>query len=155
MAILAILARGNPEVPFTLAKSAKGREERRESRKNWEWTMDETSEFLVRYHDLEVGHLSLRDGKWHFEYTDTFRKNKDIRPIIDFPHLDKHYVSSRLRPFFRIRIPGLKQPAIRKIILEENLDPSNEAQLLKRFGKTTIANPFTLFPIDTSAEPGE
>ena len=116
---------------------------------------DETAEFRVKHHDLDVGHLSLRDGKWHFEYTDTFRKNKDIRPIIDFPHLDKHYVSSRLRPFFRIRIPGLKQPAIQKIILEENLDPSNEAQLLKRFGKTTIANPFTLFPIDPSLEPGE
>ena len=116
---------------------------------------DETAEFLVRHHDLEVGHLSLRDGKWHFDYTDTFRKKKDAYPIINFPHLDKHYVSDMLWPFFRIRIPGLGQPAIKRMIKEENLDPSNEAQLLKRFGKTTIANPFTLFPIDTSAEPGE
>ena len=57
---------------------------------------DETAEFLVRHHDLDVGHLSLRDGKWHLDYTDSFRKNEDIRPIIDFPHLDKHYESDVL-----------------------------------------------------------
>ena len=65
---------------ITLAKRAKGREERWESRKNWELIMDETAEFIVRYHDLDVGHLSLRDGKWHFEYTDAFRKNNRISP---------------------------------------------------------------------------
>ncbi|MBC9868705.1 MAG: hypothetical protein F7O42_12645 [Opitutae bacterium] len=116
---------------------------------------DETAEFLVRHHDLDVGHLRLRDGKWHFEYTDTFRKKKDAYPIINFPHLDKHYESDALWPFFLIRIPGLGQPAIKRMISEENIDPSNEAQLLKRFGKTTIANPFTLIPIDPPAEPEE
>ena len=30
---------------------------------------------------------------------------------------------------------------------EENIDARNEAQLLKRFGETTIANPFTLIAI--------
>ena len=80
LASLAILARGISEEPFTLAKRAKGREERWESRKNWELIMDETAEFIVRYHDLDVGNLSLRDGKWHFEYTDAFRKNNRISP---------------------------------------------------------------------------
>ena len=116
---------------------------------------DETAEFLVRHRDLDVGHLNLRDGKWHFEYTDTFRKQKDAYPIINFPNLNKHYESDILWPFFLIRIPGLGQPAIKRMISEENLDPKNEAQLLKRFGKTTIANPFTLIPIDPVGEPGE
>ncbi len=58
-----------------------------------------------------------------------------------------------LWPFFVIRIPGLGQPAVQRVIREENIDPSNEAQLLKRFGKTTIANPFTLIPKDALAEP--
>ncbi|MBC9890509.1 MAG: hypothetical protein F7B06_11875, partial [Opitutae bacterium] len=71
------------------------------------------------------------------------------------PHLDKLYESDALWPFFLIRIPGLGQPAIKRMISEENIDPSNEAQLLKRFGKTTIANPFTLIPIDPPAEPEE
>ena len=116
---------------------------------------DETAEFLVRHRNLDVGHLTLRGGKWHFEYTESFRGKKDICPIIDFPNLDKHYESDVLWPFFVVRIPGLGQPAIQRVICEENLDPHNEVQLLKRFGKTTIANPFILIPKDNPAEPGD
>ena len=61
--------------------------------------------------------------------------------------------SDVLWPFFVIRIPSLGQPAVQRVIREENLDPSNEVQLLKRFGKTTIANPFTLIPKDALVEP--
>ena len=116
---------------------------------------DETAEFLLRYRDLDVGHLSLHDGKWYFEYTDTFRKKKDAYPIVNFPRLDKRYESDVLWPFFVVRIPGLGQPAIQRVIQEENLDPHNEVQLLKRFGKTTIANPYTLIPKDNLAESEE
>lgn len=114
---------------------------------------DETAEFLLRYRNLDVGHLSLHDGKWYFEYTDTFRKKKDAYPIVNFPRLDKRYESDVLWPFFVVRIPGLGQPAIQRVIREENLDPRNKVQLLKRFGKTTIANPYTLIPKDSSAGP--
>ena len=113
---------------------------------------DETAEFLLQYRNLDVGHLSLDDGKWHFEYDDAFREKEGVCPIMDFPNLDKHYKSDVLWPFFVVRIPGLGQPAIQRVIREENLDGRNEAQLLKRFGKTTIANPFTLIPKDNSAE---
>ena len=113
---------------------------------------DETAEFLLRYRDLDVGHLSLYDGKWHFEYDDAFREKECACPIMDFPNLDKHYKSDVLWPFFVVRIPGLGQPAIQRVIQEENLDGRNEVQLLKRFGKTTIANPFTLIPKDNPAE---
>ena len=115
---------------------------------------DETAEFLLRYRNLDVGHLSLHDGKWYFEYTDTFRKKKDAYPIVNFPRLDKRYESDVLWPFFLVRIPGLGQPAIRQVIRDENLDKTNEAQLLRRFGKTTIVNPFTLVPagISTNSE---
>ena len=114
---------------------------------------DETAEFLLRYRNLDVGHLSLDDGKWHFEYDDAFREKEGVCPIMDFPNLDKRYESDVLWPFFVVRIPGLGQPAIQRVIREENLDPHNEAQLLKRFGKTTIANPFILIPKDSSAGP--
>ena len=114
---------------------------------------DETAEFLLRYRDLDVGHLSLHEGKWHFDYDDAFREKKGVCPIMDFPNLDKHYESDVLWPFFVVRIPGLGQPAIQRVIREENLDERNEAQLLKRFGKTTIANPFILISKDNPAEP--
>ena len=114
---------------------------------------EEKADFLLRVrehtgHTLDVGHLSLREGTWHFEYTDVFRRKTDIRPIVNFPHLDKHYESDTLWPFFVIRIPGLKQPAVQREIKEQELDERNEAQLLKHFGKTSIANPFILIPQD-------
>ena len=114
---------------------------------------EEKADFLLRVrertgHTLDVGRLSLREGTWHFEYTNAFRRQKRIRPIVNFPHLDKHYKSDTLWPFFVIRIPGLKQPAIQSEIKENELDERNEAQLLKHFGKTSIANPFILISQD-------
>ena len=118
---------------------------------------EEKADFLLRYRNLDVGRLSLREGTWHFEYTDVFRRQTDIRPIVNFPNLDKHYESDTLWPFFVIRIPGLKQPAVQREInaikkdairKTEKFDERSEAQLLKHFGKTSIANPFILIPQD-------
>lgn len=114
---------------------------------------EEKADFLLRVrertgHTLDVGRLSLREGMWHFEYTDGFRRQTKIRPIVNFPILDKHYESDTLWPFFVIRIPGLKQPAVQREIEEKELDEHNEAQLLRHFGKTSIANPFILIPQD-------
>ena len=60
------------------------------------------------------------------------------------PDLDKVYKKETLWPFFLVRIPGLKQPAIKEIIEKENIDSQNEAALLKRFGKHSISNPYEL-----------
>ena len=109
---------------------------------------EEKADFLLRYRNLDVGRLSLRKGTWHFEYTEDFRRQTNIRPIVNFPILDKHYESNTLWPFFVIRIPGLKQPAVQREIEKKELDKRNEAQLLKHFGKTSIANPFILIPQD-------
>lgn len=123
---------------------------RQDGREHLHTPQQEEADFLLQYRDLDIGRLWLCDGKWHFEYTDAFRRKKDVYPIINFPALDKHYESEALWPFFAVRIPGLGQPAIQRVIREEHLDERNEAQLLKRFGKTTIANPFilTLIPKD-------
>ena len=110
------------------------------------------AEFLLRYRKLDVGRLTLHDGTWHFEYVDAFRNNEGVSPITDFPKLEEQYESDELWPFFLVRIPGLGQPAIRRVIRDENLDKTNEAQLLKRFGKTTIVNPFTLVSAENPAK---
>ena len=120
---------------------------RQDGREGLRTPKHEEADFLLQDRDLEVGRLWLHDGKWHFEYADAFRRKKDIYPITNFPRLDKRYESEALWPFFAIRIPGLKQPAIQRILRDENIDARNEAQLLKRFGETTIANPFTLIAI--------
>ena len=120
---------------------------RQDGREQLQTPKHEEANFRLQYRDLDVGYLSHHDGKWHFEYTDDFRLQTNVCPLIDFPHTDKHYTSEVLWPFFAIRIPGLGQPAVQRVIREENLDKHNEAQLLKRFGKMTIANPYILTPI--------
>ena len=127
---------------------------RQDGREHLHTPPNEDAEFLLKFDGMDVGRLSLHAGKWCFEYDEAFRIKEDVSPIVDFPKLEKRYESDVLWPFFLVRIPGLGQPAIRRIIRDENLDKTNEAQLLKRFGKTTIVNPFTLVPdgIPTNSE---
>lgn len=119
---------------------------RQDGREHLRTPQNEDAEFLLKFHGMDVGRLSLHAGKWRFEYDEAFRNKEGVSPIVDFPNLKKSYESNVLWPFFLVRIPGLGQPAIRRVIRDENLDRTNEAQLLKRFGKTTIVNPFTLIP---------
>jgi hypothetical protein len=86
---------------------------------------------------------------WQFTYTQQFKARADeFYPIVGFPDLDKVYRSDKLWPFFLVRIPELGQPEVQETIRREELDATNEAELLRRFGHRTLANPFTL-----SAEP--
>jgi len=101
-------------------------------------------DFGLKYRDLGVGILSLRNGEWTFRYSETFKNQSLIKPLTDFPDVEKTYTSVELYPFFIERIPGLGQPKVRKILEEERIDKNNEVELLKRFGKHTITNPFEL-----------
>jgi HipA-like protein len=106
----------------------------------------ETAGFVLKYHDLTVGVLTLDSGVWRFEYSPEFQKQHDIRPIIDFPDISKTYEAERLWPFFVARIPSISQPKVQEAIEKEGLDRKNSAELLGRFGQRTISNPFLLEP---------
>lgn len=102
-------------------------------------------QFRLLVDNIEVGTLRCKGGYWFFKYSDEFKKHiQEYKPITEFPDLEKEYQGVFLWPFFKIRIPGLKQPAIQEIIQRENIDQDNEAALLKRFGERTIANPYQL-----------
>lgn len=106
---------------------------------------DEQAKFTLSVDNLKVGTLSCHDGEWYFKYANEFKKQADeYKKIVGFSDLDKTYKSPELWPFFRIRIPGLKQPAIQEIIEKEKIDKENDVELLKRFGKRTISNPYEL-----------
>lgn len=105
---------------------------------------DVHAEFILKYEDLKVGFLELNDGVWKFSYSEEFKEQEKLRPIVQFPNVQKIYKNEDLWPFFTIRIPGLNQPAIQKILDSEKIDRSNEVELLKRFGKKTISNPYKL-----------
>jgi HipA-like protein len=102
------------------------------------------AEFLLKYDDLIVGKLTAKRGKWHFEYSVEFKKNKKLRPILELPDIEKHYESPILWQFFAMRIPSLEQPEIEEILSKESIDEHNSVKLLERFGRRTIANPYDL-----------
>ncbi len=100
--------------------------------------------FVLVYHDLEIGTLTLKEGEWVFAYSEDFKAQTTINPLINFPSKEKIYRSAELWPFFLHRIPGMGQPLVQSIIRKEQIDPSNPVALLRRFGEWTIANPFQL-----------
>ena len=103
------------------------------------------TKFILKVDKISIGTLSFKNGFWCYNYTDEFKNHSDeYNRIIGFPDLNKTYQSEILWPFFQVRIPGLKQPAIKEILIKENIDRSNEVALLKRFGRKTIANPYEL-----------
>jgi len=104
----------------------------------------ELKKFVLKYKTLVIGELHIQNGVWTFAYSEAFKTQTEISPLVDFPVKEKVYESAHLWPLFLSRIPGLKQPQVQDLILQEKIDPENEAALLERFGGKTIANPFTL-----------
>lgn len=100
--------------------------------------------FALYYEGLTIGELKLKNGKWLFEYSVQFKQQQEVKPIVDFPDVDKSYESEELWPFFASRIPSLNQPAVQEVIREEKLKEDDLVDLLKFFGKLTITNPFKL-----------
>lgn len=109
---------------------------------------DSRARFELRYGTLSVGELWIEDGVWHFNYSEAFRRQDDVKPLIDFPDPEpkEPYTSDELWPYFAVRIPGLAQPAIQRALEALDIDPNNEVDLLRTFGKKTIGDPFTLEP---------
>lgn len=104
----------------------------------------EYAHFSILYKDLEIGSLELKDGLWHFAYSNEFKEQDQIPVLPDFPDVQKVYTKEELWPFFIIRIPSLKQPKVQKIISKEDIDSTSQVELLKRFGEKSISNPFQL-----------
>lgn len=100
--------------------------------------------FSLVYKNLEIGRLILEEGIWTFRYSKQFKDQDLLPPLIDFPNLNKEYKSEELWPIFASRIPSLNQPLVQQIITRDGIDKNNEAELLKRFGKHSISNPFVL-----------
>lgn len=107
----------------------------------------ETAVFQLLFENLLVGTLRLENGEWTFAYSEAFKAQSELKPLVDFPNLDKTYRSEELPPFFAHRIPGMGQPKVQKILKKEKIDAHNEAALLKRFGSRSISNPFQLLTV--------
>ena len=100
--------------------------------------------FLLTYDGLLVGKLSVDGGVWKFQYSDEFRQSPEFRPIVEFPDLDTTYENEELWQFFASRIPSTEQPEVEAILKRKHVKDDDAVELLKLFGKRTIANPFEL-----------
>jgi len=104
-----------------------------------------TATFELKVDDIVIGVLHCENGVWEFKYSEEFKEHQDeYNYIAGFSNLNKVYQSDTLWPFFQTRIPGLKQPAVKEILKKEKINEANELELLKRFGKKTISNPYEL-----------
>ncbi len=108
--------------------------------KQFVFKQDAEISFNLTYRDLLVGVLSYHDDIWHFAYSDDFKDQRNLLPLINFPKLDKEYKSSQLWPFFASRIPSAAQ---RQTKQDDNDDVIS---LLKKYGRKVVANPFVLNP---------
>ena len=102
--------------------------------------------FRLMLGNLHVGTLERRDHVWHFAYTDAFRARTDLRAIANFPDVARTYESETLWPFFALRIPNVDSEAVRRVAEHDRVDVTSEVEMLRRFGRKTIANPFALEP---------
>lgn len=102
------------------------------------------ADFKLVYENIEIGLLSFEKGYWIFRYSEEFKNQKGLLPIVDFPELDKVYKSEKLWPFFISRIPSLATPYVKKKIEKKNIDKDSLIEMLKQFGEKTISSPFKL-----------
>ncbi|MBR4114710.1 MAG: HipA N-terminal domain-containing protein [Bacteroidales bacterium] len=108
------------------------------AQKQFEIVESESFSFGLFYNQVKVGSLNYNDGIWTFEYTEDFKSQKTILPLINFPNKEKTYSSKDLWPFFASRIPSNAQ-------LQKNDDEvPNLIDMLKKFGKNVISNPYVL-----------
>ena len=100
--------------------------------------------FILTYEKLIIGFLNVENGKWEFSYSQDFKSQDELEPIVDFTDKNKVYVSDELWPFFSSRIPSLNRPSIKETLNKSNIDSTDIVELLKLFGQKTIANPYNL-----------
>lgn len=99
------------------------------------------ADFILTLNKLEVGTLSYVDNMWSFSYSEEFKMQNDILPLVNFPTVNKKYSSNELWPFFVSRIPSRAQLQFKGNSVKKDL-----VTLLKDYGRKTIANPYVLIP---------
>ena len=105
---------------------------------------NENAEFELKFENSIIGFLKYNDPKWTFEYSEEFKSEKPLLPLIDFPNVYKVYEFEQLMPFFAARIPNMNQPYHERKIKKHNGNKASEVSMLKIFGRKSINNPFEL-----------
>lgn len=107
-------------------------------------TKSSSSVFNLFYGKLKIGTLSENNGGWVFVYSEEFKNQNRISPLIGFNDKNTIYESNSLWAFFDSRIPSLNNPDTIAVIKAKKIDRNNRVLLLRKFGRRTVNNPFVL-----------
>jgi HipA-like protein len=105
---------------------------------------DASASFFLLYDKFHIGTLIYSNNEWEFLYSDEFKHRQIVKPIIDFPDVNKTYKSADLWPFFAARIPAINQQFQVTKLQKAKVDERSAVALLKIFGNRTVTNPFRL-----------
>jgi len=105
---------------------------------------NENGKFQLLFEDKLIGILEFNGNKWIFGYSDNYKANPFVLPLINFPDINKIYEFDHLMPFFATRIPNLNQPYHKQKLEILEGDKASLVTLLKIFGEKSINNPFEL-----------
>lgn len=104
----------------------------------------ENGKFELLFQNEVIGTLEFNRPKWIFKYSESFKNDQFILPLLDFPDVNKVYEFEDLMPFFATRIPNFNQPYQEKKLNKFDGEKSNLVSLLKIFGEKSINNPYEL-----------
>lgn len=101
------------------------------------------AQFELKYKTLIIGFLKFNSNTdtWSFSYSEAFKAQNEIAPIISFPDVNKEYKGKELWSFFSSRIPDNTNASSS---YNEKISNVNLIDLLKAYGQKTITNPFDL-----------
>jgi hypothetical protein len=63
--------------------------------------------FVLWFRKVPILRLGFVGGVWELEYTEQFKAQSRLLPIVCFPAVDKVHRSGKLWPFFSVRIPSI------------------------------------------------
>jgi hypothetical protein len=104
-----------------------------------------TVSFELKYKQMAIGTLEFKDNSWFFTYTEVFKSQNEIAPIVSFSDVNKIYESQNLWSFFTSRIPNVVKSSS---TVKEEKNNVNYVQQLKTYGRKSITNPFDLLVVN-------
>lgn len=103
---------------------------------------EDSKKFVLSHKEKQIGFLLFKNESWEFQYSNGFKNQTTLQALVEFPDKHKTYRSKELWSFFASRIPS-KTNAKTEVDVARDM---SLADLLEKFGKHTVNNPFILKP---------
>ena len=101
--------------------------------------------FELGYKNNIIGVLTYHADleSWEFYYSKWFKNQNKIKPLFDFPEINKTYFSSKLFMMFKNRIPPPNRIDIKSERIKKGIG-DDDISMIIHYGYKCITDPFTL-----------